>query len=71
MALIGVRIVDLAVLPVVSMDYGVRQLEDSNEVFQERQLYEWAKPLFGFVILSVTGLSVLLIWWKPITVLLS
>lgn len=66
LALVVVRVAELAIFPVVSMDIGVRQLEDSNSIFQELQAFEWSKTVFTSVILSVTGLSVLLVWWKPI-----
>lgn len=66
LALVIVRVVELAVFPVVSMDIGVRQLEDSNTIFQELQAFEWSKMVFTSIVLSVTGLSVLLVWWKPI-----
>ena len=66
LALVVVRVAELAIFPVISMDIGVKQLEDSNEIFQELQAFEWSKTVFSIVVLSVASLSVLLVWWKPI-----
>lgn len=60
------RVMDLVIFPVVSMEYGVEQVEDSVQTFQEIQMFEYMKTIFRYVMVSVTGLFVLAIWWKPI-----
>lgn len=59
-------VMDLVVFPVVSMEYGVEQVEDSVQTFQEIQMFEYMKTVFRYFMMSVTGLLVLAIWWKPI-----
>lgn len=60
------RVLDLAIFPVVSMEYGVEQVEDNVQTFQEIQTFEYMKTIYRYVLMSVTGLLVLTIWWKPI-----
>ena len=66
MALVMVRVVSLIIFPVMSMDMGVEQLEDSNTVFQELQVFEWSKTVFNSIVMSVAGISIVLIWLKSI-----
>lgn len=71
LAMWAIHVVGLAVFPVMSMDQGVRQLEDSNEVFQEVQLFEWIKTVFSYLVYSIAGLIIVLVWRKSIAVLLK
>lgn len=66
LAMLAVDVVTLLIFPVASMDVGVRQLEDSNVVFQEVQALEHFKNIFGQLMLIVAGLLCLIVWLKPI-----
>lgn len=50
--------------PVLSADFGVRQLEDSDEAWQEMQAFEWGKSKYRLV-LFITGAGFTYLTMKP------
>lgn len=70
-AIFTIRITELLIFPVVSMELGVSQLEDSNEAFQEMQAFEWGRVVCDQIIPIVAGILIMLVWLKSIKQLLS